>query len=153
MHSYHLHFCGWSSSNDQVCPLLSLNWNLSEELQYSFATPAEHGAIRCRQTRSLVRVYGCPCHQLWNYKIHQHTVNGYSPDDESFCKSIPEVHPSRSKVNVGHSLVAFDYLHIRFEPLTLPFRHSPKRKAQSVYGRRDLTNSKHSASDSKQWRP
>jgi len=48
MRSYHGPSSRWSISSDQVCPLSALTWTLSDEHLCSFATPREHGAMRCR---------------------------------------------------------------------------------------------------------
>jgi len=48
MGSFHRYSSSWSSSSDLVRLLLALAWTHSDEHLWSFATPREHGATRCR---------------------------------------------------------------------------------------------------------
>ena len=152
MRCFHRHSCSWSSSSSQVCPLSALTWKLADEHLCSFATPQEHGITRCRWTWSVARVYDSPCCQSWNYKIHQHTYLGYLPDDDIWYRLTQGLCPPECKVDVGHSLAAFEYLCIRFWPQMTPSTHSATANRYILSATGESLNSKHSASDSTQWR-
>jgi len=152
MHSYHHHSCSWSGLSDQVCPLSALTWTLSHEHHCSFATPREHSAMRCWYTWSVATVYDRPCHQSWNYKIHQHTYRGNSTDDKIWCRLTPGLLPPGSKVDAGHSLAAFDSLCVGFGLRTPPSTCSATGTRYILFARRESMNSKRSVADSKRWR-
>jgi len=111
MRSYHHNSCSWSSSSDQVGQLPALTWKLLQEHLCSLATPGEHRAMWCRYPWSVARVYDRPWHQLWNYKIYQHTYRSDSLDDTIWCTWSQGFLPQGSNMDAGHSLGAFDSLH------------------------------------------
>ena len=97
----------------------------------------------------MARVYDHLCLQSWNYKIHQHTYHGDSPNDKIWCRYTPGLLPPGSQVDAGHSLAAFDTLCVGFGPHTPPSTHSATGKRYLLPARRESMNSKGSALDSK----
>jgi len=150
MCSKHRHSSGWSSSSDQVCPLSAFTWKLSDEHHGSSGTPGEHGVMRCRYTWSMARVYNRPCCQAWNYKIHQHTYSGYSPDYQIECRWNQGLPPPGRKVEAGNSLAAFDTLCVCFGLHTPSSTRCTTGETYLLSAKRESMNSIYSALDSTQ---